>query len=195
MEKENFILKLAEYQDKRKKKREDILEKYNKLNFKIDSICDADTGAIFLTDEDSVIKRKKLINHPIFKIFDIDCIEAHRKYTLNLNDKVILRGPDNYYFGFCYLGDLDVRCSEIVETLNGIKLLITIDKPETDPIDKLLGIIKKKTDIEIIKVPSVIIIKSIIFSLVNILITDIKYIIINELWEYILVILDSEHAK
>ena len=84
---------------------------------------------------------------------------------------------------------------EIVETLNGIKLLITIDKPETDPIDKLLGIIKKKTDIEIIKVPSVIIIKSIIFSLVNILITDIKYIIINELWEYILVILDSEHAK
>ena len=84
---------------------------------------------------------------------------------------------------------------EIVDTLNGIKLLITIDKPETDPIDKLLGIIKKKTDIEIIKVPSVIIIKSIIFSLVNILITDIKYIIINELWEYILVILDSEHAK
>ena len=84
---------------------------------------------------------------------------------------------------------------EIVETLNGIKLLITIDKPETDPIDKLLGIIKKKTDIEIIKVPSVIIIKSIIFSLVNILITDIKYIIINELWEYILVILDSEHEK
>ena len=43
------------------------------------------------------------------------------------------------------------------------------------------------TDIEIIKVPSVIIIKSIIFSLLNILITDIKYIIINELWEYILV--------
>ena len=124
MEKENFILKLAEYQDKRKKKREDILEKYNKLNFKIDSICDADTGAIFLTDEDSVIKRKKLINHPIFKIFDIDCIEAHRKYTLNLNDKVILRGPDNYYFGFCYLGDLDVRCSEIVETLNKVKIFI-----------------------------------------------------------------------
>ena len=84
---------------------------------------------------------------------------------------------------------------EIVETLNGKKLLITIDKPETDPIDKLLGIIKKKTDIEIIKVPSVIIIKSIIFSLLNILITDIKYIIINELWEYILVILDSEHEK
>ncbi len=124
MKKENFILKLAEYQDKRKKKRDDILEKYNKLNFKIDSICDADTGAIFLTDEDSVIKRKKLINHPIFKVFDIDCIEAHRKYTLNLNDKVILRGPDNYYFGFCYLSDLDVRCSEIVETLNKVKIFI-----------------------------------------------------------------------
>ena len=67
MEKENFILKLAEYQDKRKKKREDILEKYNKLNFKIDSICDADTGAIFLTDEDSVIKRKKLIEYKLYQ--------------------------------------------------------------------------------------------------------------------------------
>ena len=75
MKKENFILKLAEYQDKRKKKRDDILEKYNKLNFKIDSICDADTGAIFLTDEDSVIKKAKFNNHPIFKIFDINCIK------------------------------------------------------------------------------------------------------------------------
>ena len=77
---------------------------------------------------------------------------------------------------------------EIVDTLNGIKLLITIDKPDTDPTDKLLGIIKKNTEIAIIKVPRVIIIKSIIFSFVNILITDIKYIIISELCEYILVI-------
>ena len=124
MESEDFLLNLAEYQKKRKKKRKDILRKYNKLDFEIDNICDVDTGAVFLTDEDSIINRYIFSNHPIFKIFDINCIESHRKYTLNMNDKVILRGPENYYFGFCYLGDLNVKCYEIEETLKKVKNFI-----------------------------------------------------------------------
>lgn len=67
---------------------------------------------MFLADEDSVIKKAELFAHTIFKIFDVNCIEPNRKYTLNLNDKFILRGAENYYFGFCYLSDLDVETEE-----------------------------------------------------------------------------------
>ncbi len=128
MENEEFILKLAEYQEKMKKSRKNILEKYNKLNFEIDDICDINTGAVFFEDEDSVIKKAKFNNHPIFKIFDINCIEPHRKYTLNLNDKIILRGPENYYYGFCYIGDLDIKIIEIITTLEKVKRFANIAK-------------------------------------------------------------------
>ena len=128
MENEEFILKLAEYQEKMKKSRKNILEKYNKLNFEIDDICDINTGAVFFEDEDSVIKKAKFNNHPIFKIFDINCIEPHRKYTLNLNDKIILRGPENYYYGFCYIGDLDIKIIEIITTLEKVKRFAKIAK-------------------------------------------------------------------
>ena len=128
MENEEFILKLAVYQEKRKKGRKNILEKYNKLNFQIGDICDINTGAVFFEDEDSVIKKENFSNHPIFKIFDINCIEPHRRYTLNLDDKIILRGPENYYYGFCYIGDLDVKIIEIITTLEKVKRFAKIAK-------------------------------------------------------------------
>lgn len=128
METNEFIYKLAEFQNLRESKRKRIFNLYNKLKFEIDEICDINTGAIFLTDEDSVIKKEKCSSHPIFKIFDIDCIKPHRRYTLNLNNKVILRGPENYYYGFCYIGDLNVKINEIVTTLKKMKTFIEITK-------------------------------------------------------------------
>lgn len=128
MENDEFLYKLAEFQTLSKLKRKIIFDRYNKLNFKIDDICDTNTGAIFFEDEDSVIKKAKFNNHPIFKIFDINCIEPHRRYTLNLNDKIILRGPENYYYGFCYIGDLDVKTIEIIMTLNKVKEFAKIAK-------------------------------------------------------------------
>lgn len=123
-----FIYKLAEFQSLRNSKRRSVINKYNKLNFRIEDICDIETGAVFLSDEDSVIKKITSSNHPIFKIFDIICIEPKRKYTLNLNDKVILRGAENYYYGFCYIGDLDVKIDEIIITLNYVKKFVIIAK-------------------------------------------------------------------
>lgn len=128
MKNNEFIYKLAEFQTLRKLKRKNIFDQYNKLNFKIDDICDINTGAVFFEDEDSVMKKASFNNHPIFKIFDINCIDSHRKYTLNLNDKVILRGPENYYYGFCYIGDLDVKNTEIITTLKKVKKFIKIAK-------------------------------------------------------------------
>ena len=128
MENNEFIYKLAEFQNLRKFKRKNVVDIYNKLNFEIDDICDINTGAVFFEDEDSVIKKENFSNHPIFKIFDINCIEPHRRYTLNLNDKIILRGPENYYYGFCYIGDLDVKIIEIITTLEKVKRFAEIAK-------------------------------------------------------------------
>ena len=128
MENNQFIYKLAEFQILKKLKRKEVFNRYNKLNFQIDNICDINTGAVFLEDEDSVIKKESFNNHPIFKIFDIDCIEPHRRYTLNLNDKIILRGPENYYYGFCYIGDLEVKNTEIITTLENVKRFAEIGK-------------------------------------------------------------------
>lgn len=128
MENNQFIYKLAEFQTLKKLKRNEVFNRYNKLNFQIDNICDINTGAVFFEDEDSVIKKEIFNNHPIFKIFDIDCIEPHRRYTLNLNDKIILRGPENYYYGFCYIGDLEVKNTEIITTLENVKRFAEIGK-------------------------------------------------------------------
>ena len=128
MENNQFIYKLAEFQILKKLKRKEVFNRYNKLNFQIDNICDINTGAVFFEDEDSVIKKESFNNHPIFKIFDIDCVEPHRRYTLNLNDKIILRGPENYYYGFCYIGDLEVKNTEIITTLENVKRFAEIGK-------------------------------------------------------------------
>lgn len=128
MENNEFMYKLAEFQISRKLKRNKVFNRYNKLKFEIDDICDINTGAVFFTDEDSVIKKVNNSKHSIFKIFDINCIEPNRRYTLNLNDKIILRGPENYYYGFCYIGDLEVKTIEIITTLNKVKRFTTIAK-------------------------------------------------------------------
>lgn len=92
-----------------------------KLKFNMYDIFDRTTGAVYLADEDSIIQKKNFPKHPIFQIFDINCIEAFRRYTCNLNDKVILRGPCNYYYGICFLGDLNIRLNEIIKTLKMVK--------------------------------------------------------------------------
>lgn len=121
---------LALYQEKAEKCLKFITEKYVKLNFELYDIFDKETGSVYLTDKDSVLLNSKNKEHPIFKIFDIDCIENHRKYTCNMNDKILLRGPLNYYFGFCYLSDLDVSNEQILNTLEYVKNFIVISKDE-----------------------------------------------------------------
>lgn len=108
---------MATYQRKAKERKNNLFKQYNKLKFDIYELTDAITGAIYIDDEDTILLKEKERNHPIFKIFDIDCIEKYRKYTCNFNNKVILRGPDNYYYGFAYLTDLDVKREEIIECL------------------------------------------------------------------------------
>ena len=124
----NLKHELALYQDMAESKFEFLVCKYVKLKFQIYDIYDKDTGAIYLTDKDSILLSTKYKEHPIFKIFDIDCIESHRKYTCNMNNRILLRGPQNYYFGFCYLGDLDVKNEQIISTLECVKKFIIASK-------------------------------------------------------------------
>ncbi len=121
---EELLVALAKKQLESKRKKKSIIEKYYKIKFADDSIWDTKIGAIYFYDEDSVLQKYIQQEHEIFKIFDIDCIEPHRKYTCNMNDRIILRGPDNYYFGFCYLGDLDISCEEIVTTLKKVMIFV-----------------------------------------------------------------------
>lgn len=48
----------------------------------------------------------------------------NRKFTCNLNDKIILRGHDNYYFGYCYLSDLNVTKNEIIKILKKVLVFV-----------------------------------------------------------------------
>ena len=125
MENMNLKQQLALYQEVAEKNFKIAIDKYVKLKFQLYDICDKDTGAIYLTDKDSVLLSSKYKEHPIFKIFDIDCIENHRRYTCNMNNRILLRGPQNYYFGFCYLGDLYVENEQIINTLEYVKKFIT----------------------------------------------------------------------
>ena len=95
-------------------KRCKIFKQYNKLKSDIYELCDKNTGAVYFYDYDTIYYKEKNKSHPIFKIFDINCIENKRKYTCNLNDRILLRGPDNYYFGFAHLSDLDIKKSEVI---------------------------------------------------------------------------------
>lgn len=121
---------LALYQEKAEKCLKFVIEKYVKLNFELYDIFDKETGSVYLTDKDSVLLNSRNKEHPIFEIFDIDCIENHRKFTCNMNDRILLRGPRNYYFGFCYLSDLDVSNEQILNTLEYVKKFIVISKDE-----------------------------------------------------------------
>ena len=96
----NLKEQLALYQETAEKNLKFVINKYIKFNFELYDIFDKETGSIYLTDKDSVLLNSIYKEHPIFKIFDIDCIENHRKYTCNMNDRILLRGPQNYYFDF-----------------------------------------------------------------------------------------------
>lgn len=126
----NLKEQLALYQETAEKNLKFVIDKYVKSEFELYDIFDKETGSIYLTDKDSVLLNSKYNKHPIFKIFDIDCIENSRKYTCNMNDRILLRGPQNYYFGFCYLGDLDVENEQIVNTLEYVKKFIVISRNE-----------------------------------------------------------------
>lgn len=112
-----LLVELALYQTEAIKRMKCAIKEYSKLDFGIEDIYDKVTGGIYLYDIDTILLNESEKQHPIFKIFDIQCIENHRLYTCNLNDKVILRGPNNYYYGYCYLGDLDVENEQIIKTL------------------------------------------------------------------------------
>lgn len=114
--------KLAEIKNESKSKFNTAME-YCKLNFDIYDIFDKKTGAVYINDEDSILFKKN--KHPIFELFDIDCISPHRKYTCNLQNKVILRGPENYYYGFALLSDLDVKFEEVMKVLKCSSIFIS----------------------------------------------------------------------
>ncbi|MCX8131466.1 MAG: phosphoribosyltransferase [Clostridia bacterium] len=104
-------------------------KRFRKKLSEIYDLYEINTGAIFLKDEELITLRNKCGNHPIFKIYDCDCLSYNRKYTCNLEDKLILRGPINYYFGLCFLGDLDVSIEDIKNTIeNVIEFFQDIDK-------------------------------------------------------------------
>ena len=128
MKKISLKEQLVLYQEMAEKNLKCIIDKYVKSKFELYDIFDKETGSIYLTDKDSVLLNSKYKEHPIFKIFDIDCIENYRKYTCNMNNRILLRGPRNYYFGFCYLSDLDVKNEQIVDTLEYVKKFIIISK-------------------------------------------------------------------
>lgn len=130
MDSVNLKEQLALYQETAEKKLKFAIDKYVKLNFELYDIFDTETGSVYLTDKDSVLLNLRYKEHPIFNIFDIDCIENYRKYTCNMNDRILLRGPRNYYFGFCYLGDLEVENEQIVNTLEYVKKFIVTSKNE-----------------------------------------------------------------
>lgn len=111
---------LAEYQDYSEKELEKIYKTSKIIN--VYEIFDSITGGIFISDKDSVLLNGNM--HPIFEVFDIDCIEKNRLYTCNFNDKVVLRGPKNYYFGFSSLGDLDVKREEIINSIKGVNTFL-----------------------------------------------------------------------
>jgi hypothetical protein len=150
----NMSLKeqLALYQETAEKNLKLVIDKYVKFNFELYDVFDKETGSIYLTDKDSVLLNSKYKEHPIFKIFDIDCIENYRKYTCNMNDRILLRGPQNYYFGFCYLGDLDVENEQIVNTLEYVKKFIVITKNEKYEEFNYENILDVKTILAIIDV-------------------------------------------
>ena len=130
MENINLREQLALYQEIAEKKLKCVIDKYVKSEFELYDIFDKETGSIYLTDKDSVLLNSKHKEHPIFEIFDIDCIENCRKYTCNMNDRILLRGAQYYYFGFCYLDDLDVK--------NGTQALVTyamFDRMTKDELD------------------------------------------------------------
>ncbi|MBR2588409.1 MAG: hypothetical protein IKD77_04290 [Bacilli bacterium] len=124
MERE-LLKELYKYDKKMSDIRSKIFNHYNKLIFDTYELCDINTGAVYFYDYDTIYYKEKNELHPIFKIFDIDCTDEGRKYTCNLNDRILLRGPDNYYFGFSYLGDLKVKKDEVIECLE--KVLVFAD--------------------------------------------------------------------
>lgn len=111
---------LAEYQDYSEKELEKIYKTSKIIN--VYEIFDSITGGIFISDKDTVLLKGSM--HPVFEVFDIDCIEKNRQYTCNFNNKVVLRGPKNYYFGFSFLGDLDVKREEIINSIKGVNTFL-----------------------------------------------------------------------
>lgn len=114
---------LALYNNKAKMRKEEA-KKYSKLIYDIYDIVDKDTGAVFLSDDDSILLKRQRDVHPLFKVFDIECTSDKRVYTCNMNNRVILRGAKNYYYGFCFLGDLNVTNEEILNTLKYTNIFI-----------------------------------------------------------------------
>lgn len=111
---------LAEYQDNSEKELEKVYKTSRISNAY--EIFDSITGGIFISDKESILLKENM--HPIFEVFDIDCVEKDRLYTCNFNDKVVLRGPKNYYFGFSFLGDLDVKREEIIKSIKGVNTFL-----------------------------------------------------------------------
>lgn len=129
----NLLKEMAEFQKKSEEAKRVVLEEFNKLKYDIYEVSDEKIGGIFFYDTDAILQKEKNSNHPIFKIFDINVLENRRKYTCNLNDRIILRGPDNYYFGVSYLSDLDVKKEEIVSCMIKVKdFAIKIKKEISD---------------------------------------------------------------
>lgn len=119
-----LLKELYVYDKKMSETRCKVFKQYNKLKFDIYELCDKNTGAIYFYDYDTIYYKEKNEFHTIFKIFDINCIDDRRKYTCNLNDRILLRGPDNYYFGFSYLSDLKIKKYEVVECLKKVLAFI-----------------------------------------------------------------------
>lgn len=115
---------LCEYQKNTELKKEKITKKYLKLKFNIYDIFDENTGSVYLKDIDTVLLKKENPKHIIFKVFDIDCANKDRIYTCNLNDRVLLRGPQNYYYGFCYTNDLDLTIKEVTNSMKYVMQFI-----------------------------------------------------------------------
>ncbi len=107
--KEEYAVKLARYINNNNSAR--LERKYlnrikENFNFKIKSfneIFDVSTGAIAFDDHEVILLKNKNKNHLLFSLFEVNIFENKLKYAYNKRDRIILRGPNNYYFNMAYM--------------------------------------------------------------------------------------------
>ena len=165
--KDEYALELAKYINSKKNNNffEGYIKKFNKkFDFKIYSfneIFDRYTGGISFEDSEILLLKEKDSKHMLFSLFEVEVFNNQLKYAYNERNKIILRGPNNYYFNMCYVEhytkeEMKTISNMVIEFLN--KCLNTLHLKNIDIYSKIedlkcilaiLDIIRNITTIEL----------------------------------------------
>ena len=165
--KDEYALELAKYISSKKNNNffEGYIKKFNKkFDFKIYSfneIFDRYTGGISFEDSEILLLKEKDSKHMLFSLFEVEVFNNQLKYAYNERNKIILRGPNNYYFNMCYVEhytkeEMKTISNMVIEFLN--KCLNTLHLKNIDIYSKIedlkcilaiLDIIRNITTIEL----------------------------------------------